>query len=403
MLVLVEVPLPAPTFIPVIRQIAYNCVGNFSGSTCYHPYRIQCTSTGERVVIGNSKDIIIYNANEVDFKRHLSITGTTNVLDIECSGGKVYVADGTRDRGGVFVYCESSGKLIQWIPIGYPDNKDTGAVGIAITENMLYVASSIDSKVIGMPLMAWNETKIYQFISKTECTELEKPQYIAATSDLVVVSCAGHKVLLFNTKADLQGIYGTGVPGSEMGQLKHPTGVLFDPKGNIIIVDSGNNRLCVMSAKAKHLTSFSFGTSRIQSQKIAFNKKKELIIAHGKLAEHYEFRYAVYTFEYKHYTIEALSTLIPLPKAAQHKTIARATQTSKTVIPDQITDTIILPSEQHNTVMQKSKWNGRKESSLPEWLYRVAGFCICSLVSLYIYQYGTIHIHHMCQPFCPGI
>ena len=45
----------------------------------------------------------------------------------------------------------------------------------------------------------------------------------------------------------------SGYLGSKLGQFKHPTGMLADDVGNVLVADSGNNRLLVYTEEGKFL------------------------------------------------------------------------------------------------------------------------------------------------------
>src|SRR5262249_21299986 len=47
-----------------------------------------------------------------------------------------------------------------------------------------------------------------------------------------------------------------GTPGSGPGELKNPAGIICDAGGNVIVVDSGNDRLQVFTPDGKALTQY---------------------------------------------------------------------------------------------------------------------------------------------------
>lgn len=379
--------MTSPQFVPVIREVGWHTIlyGN--------PHeRIQSTSNDKKVILCNKSKIQICTLDSVgDYVCALDIKGTLSVLDVACAGGKVYVADGCRTPGGVLVYRESTGQLLHWIPVGFPDNRDKGAVGIAVADDSLYVASFIDNNIICTSAQADKEPELCQFTSKAECGELEGPRYIAASCDTVAVSCASHKVILFNRKAEIQGIYGTGVAGSDIGQLKNPSGVVIDTKGNLIVVDWGNNRLCVMSAAAKHLTCFKFERSPIQSHKITFNNNNELLVSYGKLyeRERSKWRYDVYTFEYKQYTKQVKSNMLGktnTKKCPKKVTGNRSTQTTRTVLTDQGSGALYFKlTTDEKPVTENVRLTEAKTNRLQMLIYIVTGWFIGWLFALYVY------------------
>ena len=63
---------------------------------------------------------------------------------------------------------------------------------------------------------------------------------------IVVCDSMSHKLSMFDGGFKLIGQYGN--EGSKIGELNYPIGMCFDRKSNLVVCDSINNRLQVISA-----------------------------------------------------------------------------------------------------------------------------------------------------------
>lgn len=76
-----------------------------------------------------------------------------------------------------------------------------------------------------------------------------------------------------------------GRPGSGPGQFQSPRGISCDAQGNIVVVDSGNHRVCMYAADGRYVTTllkpkdgvtFPFGVAMSRSEKLALTHHKSI-------------------------------------------------------------------------------------------------------------------------------
>ena len=93
-------------------------------------------------------------------------------------------------------------------------------------------------------ITALQEFDNWEIISKAMCLLFSKGKIYITDEGL-------HKLFVVELSTNKQTV--SGYLGSKLGQFKHPTGMLADDVGNVLVADSGNNRLLVYTEEGKFL------------------------------------------------------------------------------------------------------------------------------------------------------
>ena len=117
--------------------------------------------------------------------------------------------------------------------------------GIAFDESteLMYIADFINSRIQIVSQKG-------EFVTQFSNEKLKNPWGIAVDKECIFVTDIWNHALFQFRKKDLTFINRTGTKGDKEGQLNYPNGLCIDTNGDVLVADSGNNRLPVFS---KHL------------------------------------------------------------------------------------------------------------------------------------------------------
>jgi sugar lactone lactonase YvrE len=170
--------------------------------------------------------------------------------------GRVYVADTGNKRVQVF---DADGEfLFQFGGGGLLDNNLDEPVGVAVTDDgALVVADTWNGRVqvfdadSGQSLRRWNVEGWYDpSVDDLGRNRVGKP-YLGAAPDgrVYVADQTGNQILVFGSTGEYLGAFGR--LGSDDFSFSAPSGVAFDASGNVLVVDTGNNRVMVFPPLAE--------------------------------------------------------------------------------------------------------------------------------------------------------
>ncbi|MBI4689744.1 MAG: 6-bladed beta-propeller [Nitrospirae bacterium] len=166
-------------------------------------------------------------------------------------GGKIYVADKANKRIQVL---SQDGKMVnEWSSRkGYKWTMESPS-GIALYGDRVYITDSSLDKVLIF-------TKDGEFIdefgsSGSDPKQFDEPEGIFVYQGIIYVADAGnHRLQTFS----LDGIYlrSIGVKGNAAGQMRRPTDVAVDHKGDIYVTDEDNKRVQVFDSAGRNYKNY---------------------------------------------------------------------------------------------------------------------------------------------------
>ena len=135
---------------------------------------------------------------------------------------------------------------------GNGDN-ELNAAGIAIEENneLIFIAD-------------WGKSRVQiasfegQFMTRFGQDTLERPWGITVSIEHVFITDAGLQVVLQFDRKSYELVVRTGTQGSEDGQFNSPRGLCID-YNDVLVADSGNNRVSVFSKDLLFISNIGFG------------------------------------------------------------------------------------------------------------------------------------------------
>ena len=137
-----------------------------------------------------------------------------------------------------------SSKKIPVVTAGKYGNGDNelNAAGIAIDEDnkLIFIADFYNSRVQMVSFEG-------QFTTRFGQDALELPWGITVSNEHVFITDIGLHALLKFDRNSYELVIRTGTQGSEDGQFSSPSGLCIDYSGDILVADSGNNRVSVFS------------------------------------------------------------------------------------------------------------------------------------------------------------
>ena len=134
------------------------------------------------------------------------------------------------------------------------DDNELRATGIAIDENnqLIFIADSGNCRV---QIVSFEGQFQFSFGQDT----LEDPYGIIVSNEHVLVTDMGLHALLQFDRNSYKLVNRTGTKGSEHGQFSYPSGLCIDYNGDILVADSGNNRVSVFSKDLIFISNIGIG------------------------------------------------------------------------------------------------------------------------------------------------
>lgn len=164
--------------------------------------------------------------------------------------GRVYVADTGNKRVQAF---DSDGRfLFQFGGAGLLDGSLDEPVGVAVTDaGELIVADTWNGRIQvfsakdGQALRRWNIDGWFDPNADDFGRNKVGKPYVAAGADgrVYVADQAGNRILIFDANGDYLAAFGRF--GEDETSFAAPSGLAIDRAGNILLVDTGNNRIMV--------------------------------------------------------------------------------------------------------------------------------------------------------------
>jgi len=173
-----------------------------------YPTSILSLSTNNLLVLLEKDHLHIFDASGIWIQR---IAGEYNGL-AEGSNGEIFTLGKNSSGQPVIVKCEKQGSLY----------KNSGQ----------------------MVITALQEFDNWEMISQARCLMFSKGKIYITDEGL-------HKLIVVELSTKKQTV--SGYLGSKLGQFKQPTAMLADEVGNVLVADSGNNRLLVYTEEGKFL------------------------------------------------------------------------------------------------------------------------------------------------------
>jgi DNA-binding beta-propeller fold protein YncE len=126
---------------------------------------------------------------------------------------------------------------------------------------------------------------VHLFDTKTKSPALTLPTDVAVNADgeIVVVDSGNDRVVIFNKRGKLIKAFGSN--GSEPGQFNGPVGLTTDSRGNIYVADKDNNRIQVFNRDGKFIRLFNTrsGTKKVRPVDVAISHNgKKLYVTDNK-------------------------------------------------------------------------------------------------------------------------
>ena len=198
------------------------------------------TSLGDEVFVmryDESQQVEVYDAMSFTLQRRLSVPGLGLSYGLAaCASNKCLYAYDFDDNCVHRVKLSGSNAVIKWSVKEWP-------TGLTV------------NKAKNVLIMSKSEPKLQQFSTHGTLlqtfqlqSDIECPRGVAELSSGQFVICnAGqdHCVCLLDDKGAVVRKYGS-TPGSELTKMKLPVGLAVDRHDNILVADSGNNRLLVL-------------------------------------------------------------------------------------------------------------------------------------------------------------
>ena len=232
-------------------------------------------------------DVSIDNNNEI-----LLVDRDNKKIKVFNTRGKIKLSSSTASKlrnPNRIVSLRSSGMIIvkdeKWLKLLHPDGIYHGTFGENLKQPV-GITSSQEGEVL---ITDWLSGAIHGFSERGDhmrsflCT-CEAPGYICATPSgrIVVTDWKQHMVKIFDSSGKFIQQYGG--HGSGKGQLDHPYGVCSDKYGHIIVADTWNNRLHMLSENGQFISFIATQQDGLKwPQGVAVDKKGYLIVVeqHG--------------------------------------------------------------------------------------------------------------------------
>lgn len=153
--------------------------------------------------------------------------------------------------------------------------------GICISSKGLYISSSTENKLYELELsendgLLTSET----FSSSDQPFRIGSNTYLSCGADMVVVSCPQfNKVYIYGMDHSLRAVF-DGRRDSPSGRVKQVTGNCVDPHGNILVADSKNHEIFVLSSSGRLLGELNTSAGIKFPYSLCFYGN-QLVVGHG--------------------------------------------------------------------------------------------------------------------------
>ena len=229
------------------------------------------------VTTNNQEDILVVDRNNKCLKffapsggMYRKIHGGESIWGVSVlSNGDIAVTDKT-----VHVF-DKRGRIVRVLRQQPRDSH-----GITTNSNGDIIVGDCASKCIY--ILAEIGGTIKRIITQRGGKTFKSPKYIAVNrvDDIIVSDNMTHTVSIMSDKGVFMYEFGNGEPGKGETQLNCPMGVCADKLGNIIVCDTGNNRVILLNPKANFLCTLVEGTEDIsQPQAVCIDKQGNMVIA----------------------------------------------------------------------------------------------------------------------------
>ena len=210
-----------------------------SFTVAHSPWAIMWLNNGAIAVCADQPTIHIHTPGSPAITT--IVLPVINVCELAWHENTMSVFVSSRD-GRISVY-DRNMTHIRTMVVGYK-----GQGGIAVTDSYIFVTSSAENLVYRLNTSDGSNKIVFAHSS----AGLMKPNFICANGSHVAVSCSFIvSVVVFDTHG--KRLFAYGGQGCGPGQLNEPRGVAFAPNGQILISDSGNHRVSIVSPHGCHI------------------------------------------------------------------------------------------------------------------------------------------------------
>ena len=193
-----------------------------------------------------SSQVNVYDTNNLTLTRNITISGSSTLLAIVASpqSNCLYISD--VNLKVIQLYNLSSNVISSWPVYG-----DSHGLSLTSTGNVL-VTLREDKKIKEYKP---DGTFVREIMLENSIND---PWHsIQLSSDEIVVShghqdASLHRICIVNNSGRIKQCYGE-IQGTRVGRLNHPRNLAKDKDDNILVVDSNNNRIVLLSRSLNHL------------------------------------------------------------------------------------------------------------------------------------------------------
>lgn len=270
----------------------------------WSPTTINQTLDGN-ILLSNKEKLYVYQQHTSNPIRSIPLKKNIKIQDVACADGFIYVAcTGSQGSGEVHQYKESNGAFVKWFPVGYSGDS-YNHIHMACVGDLVYLLSSEDRKVFRFSriIQEGGLATIETFLSQDNCSKMRNPGFMAANEKLIVVGNgygSASEYLIFDTRGKL--LY-TKCCQKYMIKLDEPSNVMFDLKGNIVIVDKYYEEICILSDKGKLIGQIDIKCTKWKGSHpelvaLMFTREDQLVSIFHKTSKTENFNAIVY-YDYK--------------------------------------------------------------------------------------------------------
>ncbi|XP_078658216.1 uncharacterized protein LOC144903701 [Branchiostoma floridae x Branchiostoma belcheri] len=230
-------------------QASRSPVLTIRGEIGSHPVDVAMGKDGNIAVLKNGKKRVrIFDVKTGQSLRWFTVDGEDPFgIDIDSDGHFIVTCRNISDTGkqAILVY-SPEGELAKILK---PESLQNPRGVAVLKDGRMVVADDTRQSC----LLLQPDGSLIREIGKGQ---LQGPWFIAVDESrglLSVTDCDGHKVCVFDLEGNLKVKFGKW--GRNEGELYHPSGVTYDPAGNIIVASWGSNRLQVFQPDGTYLRS----------------------------------------------------------------------------------------------------------------------------------------------------